>query len=45
MAAKLGDGDGGGCGFNKWHWSKFYKTNAQITKELKITPLLDKLLE
>jgi hypothetical protein len=22
-----------------------YKTNAQITKELKITPLLDKLME
>ena len=22
-----------------------YKTNAQITKELKITPILDKLLE
>ena len=23
----------------------FYKTNTQITKELKITPILDKLLE
>jgi len=34
------DGD-----FNKWYWSKFYKTNAQIAKELKITPILEKLLE
>jgi uncharacterized membrane protein len=24
---------------------QFYKTNTQITKELKITPILDKLLE
>jgi hypothetical protein len=24
---------------------KYYKTNAQIVKELKITPILDKLLE
>jgi len=32
-------------GFNKWHWSKFHKTNEQIAKELKITPILDKLLE
>ena len=32
------DGD-----FNKWHWSNFHKTNAQIAKELKIAPILDKL--
>jgi hypothetical protein len=27
------------------HISGVYKTNTQITKELKITPILDKLLE
>jgi len=27
-----------------YNWT-YYKTNAQITKELKITPILEKLLE
>jgi len=39
------DDDDDDDGFNKWHWRKFHKTNAQIAKELKITPFLDKLLE
>jgi len=30
---------------NKWHWSRFLKTNEQIAKELKITPILEKLPE
>jgi len=32
-------------GTTGWNFMKDYKTNAQIAKKLKTTPILDKLLE